>query len=53
LIGVYNIALTEYTVRVFNGVSEVRLPAAAGNIGKIFIVIGSNEDIPCSPFLCL
>ena len=42
LICVYNITLTEYTVRVFNGVSEVRLPAAAGNIGKIFIVIGSN-----------
>jgi trimeric autotransporter adhesin len=42
LTGVYNVALTEYTVRVFNGVSEVRLPNAAGNTGKVFIVIGSN-----------
>jgi trimeric autotransporter adhesin len=42
LTGVYNVSLTEYTVRVFNGVSEVRLPDAAGNTGKIFIVIGSN-----------
>lgn len=40
--GIYFIALTEYTVRVFNDVSEVRLPAAAANTGKIFIVIGSN-----------
>lgn len=40
--GIYFIALTEYTVRVFNGVSEVRLPTAVGNTGKIFIVIGSN-----------
>ncbi|GAA4062173.1 hypothetical protein GCM10022389_03370 [Flavobacterium cheonanense] len=42
LAGVYIIPLTEYTVRVFNSVSEVRLPSAVGNIGKIFIVIGSN-----------
>jgi trimeric autotransporter adhesin len=42
LTGVYNVPLTEYTVRVFNGVSEVRLPAATGNTGKVFIVIGSN-----------
>ncbi len=41
--GIYFIALTEYTVRVFNDVSEVRLPAAAGNTGKIFIVIGSDN----------
>ena len=40
--GIYSIALTEYTVRVFNGVSEVRLPTAVGNTGKVFIVIGSN-----------
>jgi hypothetical protein len=29
-------------VRVFGGVSEVRLPNAVGNLGKIFIIIGSN-----------
>ena len=40
--GIYTIALTQYTIRVFNGVSEVRLPTAVGNTGKIFIVIGSN-----------
>ena len=40
--GVYSIALTEYTIRVFNGVSEVRLPDATLNTGKVFIVIGSN-----------
>ena len=42
LTGVYIVPLTEYTVRVFNGVSEVRLPDAALNTGKIFIIIGSN-----------
>jgi hypothetical protein len=40
--GIYTVSLTEYTVRVFNGVSEVRLPSAVGNLGKIFIIIGSN-----------
>jgi len=40
--GIYTVLLTEYTVRVFNGVSEVRLPNAVGNTGKIYIVIGSN-----------
>ena len=40
--GIYSVSLTEYTVRVFGGVSEVRLPSAVGNLGKIFIIIGSN-----------
>lgn len=40
--GVYNVALTEYTVRVYNGVSNVRLPDATANLGKVFIIIGSN-----------
>lgn len=40
--GIYTIANTEYTVRVFNNVSEIRLPNAVGNQGKIFVVIGSN-----------
>lgn len=40
--GIYNVSLAEYTVRVFNGVSEVRLPNAVGNLGKIFVIIGSN-----------
>ena len=40
--GIYNVALTEYTVRIFNGVSEVRLPNATTNTGKIYIIIGSN-----------
>ncbi|WP_298139791.1 hypothetical protein [Flavobacterium sp.] len=40
--GIYNVPLTEYTVRVFNGVTNVRLPDAVANLGKIFIIIGSN-----------
>ncbi|MEM0543958.1 hypothetical protein WFZ85_15230 [Flavobacterium sp. j3] len=40
--GIYNVSLAEYTVRVFNGVLEVRLPNAVGNLGKIFVIIGSN-----------
>lgn len=44
--GIYDVSLTEYTVRVFGGVSEVRLPAAASNTGKIFIIIGSNTITP-------
>ncbi|WP_162127395.1 beta strand repeat-containing protein [Flavobacterium phycosphaerae] len=40
--GIYTVALTEYTVRVYGGVSEVRLPNAVGNIGKVYIIIGSN-----------
>lgn len=40
--GIYTVLLSEYTVRVFNGVSEVRLPTAIGNTGKVFIIIGSN-----------
>lgn len=44
--GIYAVSLTEYTVRVFNGVSEVRLPNAAGNTGKIYVIIGSNTIGP-------
>jgi hypothetical protein len=44
--GIYTVSLTEYTVRVFNGVSEVRLPNAAGNTGKIYVIIGSNTIGP-------
>lgn len=40
--GVYTVSLAEYTVRVFNAVSEVRLPDATLNLGKIYIIIGSN-----------
>jgi hypothetical protein len=40
--GIYTISLSEYTVRVFNAVSEVRLPNATVNTGKIYIIIGSN-----------
>lgn len=40
--GIYTILLTQYTVRVFNGVSEVRLPDAVANPGKVYIIIGSN-----------
>jgi hypothetical protein len=39
--GVYNVALTQYTVRVFGSVSEVRLPTPIGNTGKVFVIIGS------------
>ena len=40
--GIYSLTTSQYTIRVFNGVSEVRLPSAVENTGKIFIVIGSN-----------
>jgi hypothetical protein len=40
--GIYNVSLSHYTVRVYNDVSEVRLPTAVGNTGKVFIIIGSN-----------
>ena len=40
--GIFNVPLTEYTVRVFNGVTNVRLPDAVANTGKVFIIIGSN-----------
>jgi trimeric autotransporter adhesin len=40
--GIYNVSLSEYTIRVYNGISEIRLPNAVGNQGKIFIIIGSN-----------
>ena len=41
-IGIYSVSLTEYTVRIFNGVSEVTLPNATTNTGKVYILIGSN-----------
>jgi hypothetical protein len=40
--GIYMVTLSQYTIRVFGGVSEVRLPSAVGNAGKIFVFIGSN-----------
>lgn len=40
--GIYTVNSSEYTVRVYNGISEIRLPNAVGNQGKIFIIIGSN-----------
>lgn len=40
--GIYTDLMSEYTVRVFNGVSDVRLPNAVGNTGKVFVIIGSN-----------
>lgn len=40
--GTYMVSLTEYTIRVFNDISEVRLPNAVGNTGKVYIIIGSN-----------
>jgi hypothetical protein len=40
--GIYDISVNEYTIRVYNDVSEVRLPSAPLNPGKVFIIIGSN-----------
>lgn len=40
--GIYQILMTDYTVRIFNGVSVVNLPNAVGSLGKVFIIIGSN-----------
>jgi len=48
-VGIYFVSLTEYTVRVFDFVSEVRLPNAVGNTGKVFVIIGSNTITP-KPF---
>lgn len=44
--GVYNVSLSEYTVRVFNTIANVRLPDAVANTGKVFIIIGSNGIAP-------
>jgi hypothetical protein len=41
-VGNYIVSLTEYTIRVFNGVSQVTLPNAVVNLGKVYIIIGSN-----------
>jgi hypothetical protein len=41
-VGTYNISLTEYTIRVWNNLTTVNLPSAPANLGKIFIIIGSN-----------
>lgn len=40
--GVHQVLMTDYTVRIFNGVTVVNLPDAAGCLGKVFIIIGSN-----------
>lgn len=40
--GVYTITPAQYTIRVFGGVSDVILPTPVGNLGKIFVIIGSN-----------
>jgi hypothetical protein len=40
--GIYTVSLSEYTIRVYNSVSEVKLPNAVGNAGKVYIIIGSN-----------
>ena len=40
--GIYFVLLTQYTIRVFGSISEIRLPSAIGNTGKIFVIIGSN-----------
>lgn len=40
--GIYTVSLAQYTVRVFGGVSEIQLPNAVGNLGKVFVIIGSN-----------
>jgi hypothetical protein len=40
--GIYQILMTDYTVRVFNSVTVVNLPNASGCLGKVFVIIGSN-----------
>ncbi len=44
--GVHAVLMTDYTVRVFNGVSGIQLPSAVATKGKIFIIIGSNGISP-------
>jgi hypothetical protein len=40
--GIYNVSLSQYTIRVFNGISEIRLPNATTSTSKVFNIIGSN-----------
>lgn len=42
--GVYNVTLAQHTIRVFGSVSEIRLPTPVGNLGKIFVIVGSNTS---------
>jgi hypothetical protein len=42
LSGVYNVTLNQYTIRVFGGITNVVLPTPVGNLGKTFVLIGSN-----------
>lgn len=40
--GIYFVTQSQHTIRILNPISEIRLPNAAGNTGKIYIIIGSN-----------
>jgi hypothetical protein len=40
--GVYNINLNQHTIRIFGGITNVVLPTPVGNLGKTFVLIGSN-----------
>lgn len=44
--GLYFLDQSHYTVRVFNDISGVVLPAATDQPGRIFIIIGSNGISP-------
>lgn len=48
LTGAYFLDSSHYTVRIFNGISNVVLPSAAANPGRIYIIIGSNGIAPKS-----
>lgn len=40
--GTYNVTLAQHTVRVFGSITNIVLPTPIGNLGKIFVIIGSN-----------
>lgn len=44
--GVYEVTTDDYTIRVLNSVSGIRLPDAVRNKGKIYVVIGTHGITP-------
>ena len=40
--GTYNVTLAQHTVRVFGSITDIVLPTPVGNMGKTFVIIGSN-----------
>jgi hypothetical protein len=45
-VGTYMVSLSESTIRVLNGIGEIRLPNAVANLGKVYTILGSNGIAP-------